>query len=268
MFRPAVIRFPKARHDTAAAEQAPSVCVVLPSADDRAMVRTALAVAHGLGSQVRAFALHGRGEELPLPLRMALFGLDPRNEADRAIRHLVDTAARGQHTAIRTLTGDAEQMAAHAATVAAAGPRATLIVGAVHDGRRPEPAALAALCEAWTGRLVVLWDRAGGTFSEVLGVLPPNDAPGREPCEHLLRAVERCYPVFRHPRVRSSSDLEVAAKDCTEDVLAVIGLPTASDPGVLKPWAGRLGDLARGPVGVVVPRGPERPQLVSALIGT
>ena len=231
------------------------------------MVRTALALAHGLDSRVRAFALHARGEELPLPLRIALFGLDPRNEADRAIRHLVEGATRGQHVPIRTLSGDAEQMAEHAASLTTAGPDATLIVGAVAEGGRPEPDALRALCDAWTGRLIVLWERAGGTFTEVLGVVPKNHAPGREPCEHLLRALERCYPVFRHPQVRSSSDLEVAAKDCTEDVLALIGLPSSNNAGPLTPWAGRLGDLSRGPVAAVVPRGPGRTDLVSALIG-
>ncbi|MCP4870192.1 MAG: hypothetical protein GY898_15920 [Proteobacteria bacterium] len=247
-------------------ELAPPILTLLPHADDRPVVGIALALAHGLRCRVRALALHGPGEDLPLPLKMALFGLDPRSEADRAIRHLVDSARRGAHVAVRVIKDD-DGVAAQAAVAQALPDGVPLVVGRVRGGHPLELERLTPVLEAHGGPFVVVDVPRGPAPAEILAVLPGPKAPGYPAASEAVDALERGYPTFRPKALVRPDDLEVAAKDCAPETLMVVGLPSHRGLGPLAGREGRLDTLSPGPVAAIIPPGPEASRTVGRLFG-
>jgi len=246
-------------------ELRPPVVLVLPHAADRPLVGIALALANGRRTRLRTLALHGQGEDLPVPLRMAMFGLDPRSEADRAIRHLVDSARRGAHVAVRVIRDDAA-VATQVALLDELDPETPLVVGRVRGGAPLELDRLEPLVRAHRGPVIALdVPPSGPAPSDLLAVLPPRDAPGWAPAVAQTDALERSYATFRPDGIGRLSDLEVVAKDCTAEVLTLIGLPSTGALGPLSGLKGRLDSLFAGPVAVVIPPGPEAWRTVGRL---
>ncbi len=263
-----MIRVRPATLSTHALERRPPVVAVLDHAGDRALIGFGLALAHGRRTRLRAWALHGRGEDLPLPLKMAMFGLDPRNEADRAVRHLVGSARTGAHVAVRVL-GDDDALAAQALRLAALDPGTPLIAGAVRGRPRPDTDRLRPLLDAHRGPIVVLDAPAPAdapAFAEILAVLPDRGTPGHDVAAAQAAALERGYPTYAPRGLHRAAELEVAAKDCTPDVLTLIGLPSHRSLGPLNGRTGPLSTLSPGPVAVVVPPGPESAATAARLL--
>ena len=96
-------------------EQTPPVVAVLPHPDDRELLQFGLALSHGDRTRLRAWTFHDPGRRLHPALRIARFGMATRSEADRAIRHLVDSAVRGAHVPVRPFSWDDEARAAELA---------------------------------------------------------------------------------------------------------------------------------------------------------
>jgi hypothetical protein len=226
----------------------------------------ALAFAHGHGTRLRAWALHGPGEGLPLPLKMALFGLDPRSEADRAIRHLVDSARRGAHVAVRVISDD-DAVAVQAKLLSTLSDGALLIVARVRAGAPLELDRIAPLLAAHPGPLIALDVPRTPAPTEILAILPGPQTPGFALAARQADALDRLYPTFRPRGIDRLDSLEVVAKDCTPEVLTLIGLPSARSLGPLKGLGGPLETLSPGPVAVIIPPGPEASGTLGRLMG-
>ncbi len=249
-----MIRFPEPPLSAREAEAAASVAVVLPHAHDRPLIRTALAFANARRATLRAFALHAPGEELPPSLSLQLYGLWTLSEADRAIRHLVDSAFRGAHVSVQTLQG-----AERAADVHGLGGDAPLITGWVRGRSRAEAGPLRELVLGHPGDVAVVADHEGRAFSEVLAL-----GEGAA-LQALTRPLGAAYPLYEVPAPDAAAARRALA-DASKETLVVLGLPPGG-LGPFAPWAGRLEDVAPGTVAAALPRGPSREGAFDALVG-
>lgn len=249
-----MIRYDTTPLSTRSIEDRPTVAVVLPHAHDRPLVRTAMAVAQARRGRLRAFALHAPGEELPPSLRLQLYGLWTASEADRAIRHLVDSAIYGARTPIQTLELGGGEHAVHDL-----GQATPLLTGWVRGRARLEPDELRALLLRHPGDAALVADGNGPAFSEVLAL------GAGAPLAAIARPLGACYPLFEVPAPDARAVRE-ALSDATPRTLVLLGLP----PGGLGPFAGFAGaleDAAPGTVAAVLPRGDRRAATLDALLG-
>lgn len=210
---------------------------VVPSVGDRALLRTALALAHGANRRLRALALHDPADDLPLPLRIQLYGLTVRSQADVALRHVVAQAFHGQRLDVRAI--DPIEHKGDSAAVHALGPDALLVLGMTKDGT-PRLSALQVLADGHPGTVVLLADSGGPAFEEVLSI--EGDPDSQPALASIRHALETCYPVFTARKAAS------ALPDCTARTLVITG---AGEPplGIARWWG-----AAPGPVAVVLPR--------------
>jgi hypothetical protein len=250
--------------DGRADELAPPVVVLLPHAQDRPLVRSALTLAHGLGTRVRAYAFHTPGDHLPGRVRSGLYGSRLRSEADRAIQHLVDSAVAGAHVPVRRLPDTPEEQTGEMERVQALGREAVLIVGLVPDGAKPEPERLRPMVETHQGPVVVLFDRVA-PFSEVLAVTPPEDSYARDVFARLAYGLERACPVFWRHNVVRIDELELAAADATAEQLTLVAAPAPGDLGPLEQLE-EPHSFGPGPLAVLFPKDPGRADLVAKLL--
>ncbi len=231
-----------------------SIAVVLPHAHDRPLLRTALAMAHARRGRLRAFARHEPGEDLPAPLRLQLYGLWTLSEADKAIRHLVDSAIYGAHVAVQPLGLDGGQTRVHGL-----GEQVALVTGWVRGRGRLENDQLRALLIGHPGDAAVVADQNGRAFSEVLAL-----GEGAA-LQAMARPLAACYPVFEVPAPDAAA-AKAALADATADTLVLLGLPP-DGLGPFEAWRGRLEEASSGTVAAVLPRGAARAGALDALLG-
>ena len=228
----------------------PSLLLVLPSVDERAPIRTALAVARGHRGRLRAVSLTRPGEQLPPELRIALYGLGVRSAADQAIEHLVTSARRGAHVPVTPLPADAGERSALVAAMTS-GP-CTLMVGWSRGGPLPPLDRLRPVLEGFAGPVVLLVDAGPDLATEVLGLIPPAGAPGEAAVRVLLADLENTLPVFAVPEATARA----ASADATVRTLVVAALEPRSD----------LESAVPGRLAFVVPAGSGRVDRVLGLI--
>ena len=225
-------------------ERPAPIVLVLPTPDVRAPIRTALSLARGRRTRLRALSLTRPGEGLPAELRIALFGLGVRNEADRAIAHLVQSAVRGSHVAVKPVAELEQERLREAHELGELPSDAPLIVAWSRGGPLPRADRLEPLLRAFGGPIVLLVDSDGPLPVEVLGLMPHVDAPGYGPVRTLLDDLERTLPVFEVPEANAGA----AVGDSNHRTLVLGSLPPKSElesavPGrlalVLPPAEGR-----------------------------
>ena len=235
-------------------EGRPAVAVVLPHAHDRPLLRTALALAHARRGDLRAFALHEPGEELPASLRLQLYGLWTLSEADRAIRHLVDSAIRGAHVAVQGLQLDGGEARIHEF-----GEHVPLLTGWVRGRSQLDRPQVRTLLLGHPGDAALITDQGGPAFTEVLAL------GASAALQALARPLAASYPLFEVPATDARA-ARAALADASATTLVLLGLP----PGELGPfaeWAGRLDEAAPGTVVAALPRGAARQTSLDALLG-
>ena len=225
-------RYPPAVHRLSehTLEQRASLHVVLPTHDCRAPLRTATSLALGLGAELRASCLVAPGERLPPELRIALYGLAARGDAERAVRHLVRSAVVGAHVPVRPLPVDPDERRAFAACFGS--PELPLVVGWSRGGPLPLLDRLPDVLTPWSGPIVVLLDDDGPVPTEVLGLALGGTAhPAVAATGVLLRGLERALPVFRVAATRAA-EARAALRDCTPRTLVLAAMGD-KDPGNL-----------------------------------
>lgn len=234
-------------------EARPSVAVVLPHPHDRALVRTALGLAGTRQARVRAWALREAGDTLPAPLRVQLYGLWTMSEADRAIRHLVDSAIYGAHVAVSRVDSDSLE------PLTRLPESSPLLFGWVRGTQRPPPEQLVALATARPGTAALVIDQPGRAFEEVLVL--DGGGPG---LADFVAPLEACYPVFR-PDLGRRGALDRALADCRAESLVLVA-PSPDGPGPLGPLLGRLADAAPGTIVLLLPAGDTRARCLQAFV--
>ncbi len=235
-------------------ESDPPVAVVLPHPHDRALVRTALGLAGTRQARVRAWALREPGDQLPAPLRVQLYGLWTMSEADRAIRHLVDSAIYGAHIPVGNVTPESLD------SVKTLPADAPLLFGWVRGGERPPTELLCTLATARDGCAALVVDQGGRAFEEVLVL----DGGGPE-LDDFVAPLRACYPVFQ-PELSRPQALERALGECRPETLVVIA-PSPGGPGPLEPLLGCVAEAAAGTIVVLLPRGESRAKCLQAFVG-
>lgn len=250
-----MIRFRDPTENLRQSEGRPSVAVVLPHAHDRPLMRTALALAHARRGPLRAFALHEPGEELPAPLRLQLYGLWTLSEADRAIRHLVDSAIRGAHVAVQHLDLDGGEARVHGL-----GDSVPLLTGWVRGRSQLDREQLRALLIGHPGDAALVADHSGPAFSEVLAL------GSGAALQALSRPLAACYPVFE-VAAPDAATARRALSDASPHTLVLLGLPADGGLGPFAEWAGRLEEAAPGTVLAALPRGAVRGAALEAMLG-
>jgi hypothetical protein len=254
--------------DSHAAERRAPVLLLVPDVEDRALVRTGLAVAAGMRTRLRCWALREPGEDLPVALRVALYGLAARSEADRAVRQMVDAAVRGAHVATRPMGADDEEARREIAVIHGAGAGAPLLCGWTAGGPGPEPERLRRAALPHPGALIVVRDVETATFSEVLALDPCDDgSSARDALVEAARCLERGYPLWRR-RTTEPRELASALRDCRETTLALVSLDGERGLSLLGSWGrdGGLETLVPGTLAFVLPRGDSRAPLLDALL--
>ena len=203
-------------------ERHPRLVLIVPTPDARAPIRTALSLTAG-GGRLRTISLTRAGDGLPPELRIALFGLSARSEADRAIQHLVDSATRGAHVAPEPIPEHEQDLLQFAHALGQLPEDIPLLVSWTRGGALPDPERLRPLLDAWRGPIVLHVDAGPDLSTEVLGLMPDGEALG--PVVALLESFERTLPVFRVPE----SNARAAVGDCSPRTLVVAALPPRSD---------------------------------------
>jgi len=229
-----------------------TLLLVLPTDQDRAPLRTALSIATGHRGRIRALCLSRPGEALPPELRIALYGLSGRSEADLAIQHLVASSNRGAHVIISPVASDEEELLAEARQLAGLDPGMPLVVGWSRTGPLPRIDRLRPLVDAFKGPVVLLVDDDGPLPTEVLGLLPAPKVPEHAAVQTIVRDLERTLPAFfvREDQARA------AVADCTAQTLVVAGLPPGTE----------LESAVPGRLLLVLAPSEERTELVVELI--
>gem|GEM_PF-2172280 len=172
--------------------------MVLPDPEDRELVQFGLALSHGDDTRLRAWTFHHPGGDLHPALRIALFGMAARSEADRAIRHLVDSASRGAHVPVRPFSRDPEERAAERAQLAELPEAGVLVVGRVRGRGGVDMDEVMSLAAAHSGPTVVVVARRGPAFREVLATsCADHDDPAHQALVKAIAALEMAYPTFR-----------------------------------------------------------------------
>jgi len=175
------------------AERGPHLHLLLGEPDDVAPIRTALALGAG---RLRVVGLRRRGEDLPVELRIARFGLGVRREADRAVERLVTEASDGARVPVLGLPTD-EDARARLASKLGEQPL-PVVLGWTRHGPLPPVDRLRELLSGCDASVALLLDDAGPPFEEVLGLRAgDDDDPAVAPAGLLLRALERARPAFR-----------------------------------------------------------------------
>jgi hypothetical protein len=229
-----------------------TLVLVLPTDQDRAPLRTALSIATGHRGRLRALCLSRPGESLPPELRIALYGLSGRSEADLAIQHLVASSNRGAHVIVSPVATDEDERLAEAKQLGELDPNVPLVVGWCRTGPLPRIDRLRHLVEAFKGPVVLLVDDDGPLPTEVLGLLPAPEAPGHATVRTIVRDLERTLPAF----VMREEEARAAVADCTPNTLVVAGLPPRSD----------LESAVPGRLALVLAPSEQRSKLVVELI--
>ena len=200
-------------------EQTPPVVAVLPHPDDRELLQFGLALSHGDRTRLRAWTFHDPGRRLHPALRIARFGMATRSEADRAIRHLVDSAVRGAHVPVRPFSWDDEARAAELAGLGRLPEATTLIVGRVRGRPGLEIDAVLALAAEHPGPVAVVVAPRGPAIREVLATsAAPHEDPAHQALVRSIAALELAYPTFR-VRLDDDARLTEALEDARETTL-------------------------------------------------
>jgi len=258
-----VIRFPPARLSTHVAEARAPLVAVLPRHDDRALLRGALALAHGQHRRLRAWSLEAAGEGLPASLRLQLFG-STASEADRAVGHLVRASFRGQQIAVRSLALDGEGTDTPSELHGLVD--SPLVVGWVRGGQRPPVAALQRVAADHPGPALLWIDDPGPAFEEVLAVDAAGDgSDGLTLLRSVADSLERCYPQWRL-RAGDGRRLQAGLADCGPRTLLLLGLPDDGHLAALDRRTGAPDRLVPGPTAFVLPGpGPIRAATLAQL---
>lgn len=236
------------------AERAVHLHLVIGEPDDVAPIRTALALGAG---RVRVLGLRRPGEDLPVELRIARYGLGVRRDADRAVERLVNEASDGARVSVASLPADEAGVRAVAERLAAASLALPLVVGWTRHGPLPPVDRLRPLVEGCPGAVALLLDDAGPPFEEVLGLRGgADDDPAVPPAGQLLRALERSRPAFRVHAGKASA-ARAALGDAGVRTLVILPV-TDPVPGGLLDDVAALESATRGPLLVVFAPGQAR----------
>jgi hypothetical protein len=213
-----LLSHPKTTHR---AEQRAPIVAILPHPDDLELLQFALALSHGDRRPLRAWTFHRLGSDLHPALRIARFGMTARSEADRAVRHLVESSTKGAHVLTRPFADDPKERDAEVATIQALPSETLLLVGRVRGRRGVDLAALRSLVGSHAGPVVIVVGRRGPVMREVLAVsTAPHEDPAHRALVGLIAALEQGYPTFR-VRLNEPERLKTALADAGAVTLLV-----------------------------------------------
>ena len=239
--------------------------VILPGSEQRPLVRTALALAHGLGTRLHACSLTEPGDDLPRALRAEAFGGKVPSEADRAIHHLVRSATRGARVAVRRLPSSLGALRAAAEPIHALGPEALLVIGRIRSDDPPEEEPVRALVDGHPGPVLALVE-GDEPMAEVVAVTPSAQAPTRDLFARVAYAFERSYPVYFRQGVDDAIDLGEVLDQAGRDQLVLLTVAGFDEPGPAALLTDPHEVAGRGAIAVVLPPGAGRSDLVVQLL--
>ena len=238
---------------------------ILPHPDDREMVQFGLTLSRGMGTQLRVWTFHRPGADLHPALRIARYGMAATSEADRAIRHLMESASRGGHVPVRPFSDDPGARAEELAAIHALPDPTPLVVGRVQGRSGLAWPDLQELTQAHPGPTVVLVGRRDAPLREILALSnAPHDDPAHQTLMHLLAPLEMAYPTFRL-RLEDGERLRQALADVGRKTLVIAA---ADGNGLLGTLDGSppLWDRHPGSTAVVFPPGGARAPLRDAVL--
>jgi hypothetical protein len=194
-------------------EQRSPILAVLPRPDDREFLQFALALSHGDHRRLHAWTFHQSGSGLHPALRIALYGMAARTEADRAIRHLIESASRGAHVPVRPFSSNAEDRTTELKGLAALPKDTPLVVGRMRGAAGVDLDATQPLAANHPGPVIVWIGRRGPPLHEVLATSSaPHEDRAHQALVQSIAALERAYPTFR-VRLKGRDDLKRAVAD-------------------------------------------------------
>ena len=214
------------------------IIALLTSDDDRRLLSLAVSLRGSTGRRVDAWALPDESRTLKQTLRATMLGIRGNSEANRALRYMVDTSARGHHIPVRILPTVSSARSEQLDELTRLPADTLLVTSFTQGGQAPADSSFDEVLCAHPGPLLLMMGCPPQAFTSALFVSDDPSTEASKALSTLCDAVERAYPCW----TRAAADLDALEELLAETTRAdlVIVSSAASELAVLQPLLNRL----------------------------
>jgi len=246
-------------------EKAP-ILALLPSDGDPRLLSLAMTL-RGNRTERRliAWALPNEARSLRNRLRSTMLGLRGSGEANRALRYMVESSARGHHVPVQDLP---ELRAARTETLEGISQLSTDALLVAGWSRHKQPSAHSSFGEvlrAHPGALLFVMDCPAEPFASALFVAVGSQQHVSPALAQLCEQVELSYACWTR-RAADLKELDNVLCETTDSDLVIIS-SEATDADELEPLLERLREAAtKSTVGILLPEHASREPLIQWVV--